>query len=188
MPTRETAHCGDFWEVVRRDLEMVGERLSTGSLLRKLWVDPGFSAVFHYRLGVRMRAFRGVGRFFSKVLWKRIISKNSSYISLSATIGPGLRIPHGVGIVIGDGVKIGSNVTIFQNVTLGSGRLVDDVSYPSLGDGVTIYAGAVVVGGVTLGNGVVVGANAVVVDSFSDNAIVAGAPARRLKVKGVSSQ
>lgn len=184
MHTRDIRAGSMFWSTVRRDLEVVGSELSTMELFRKLWVDPGFSAVFQYRLGARLRRSNWFGRFLAKVLWKRVIFKNGSYLSLLADIGPGFRLPHAVGIIIGDGVRIGSNVTVFQNVTLGSGRSVSNTSYPVLGDNVTVFAGAVIVGGVVLGNGVVVGANAVVINSFSDNSVLVGIPARQVRSEG----
>lgn len=184
MHTRDIRGGSSFWSVVRRDLQVVGSELSAIALLKKLWVDPGFSAVFHYRLGARLRRSNGFGRLLAKMLWKKIIFNNGSYISLLADIGPGFRLPHAVGIVIGDGVRIGSNVTVFQNVTLGSGRPVNNASYPVLGDNVTVFAGAVIVGGVVLGNGVVVGANAVVIHSFHDNSVLVGMPARQVQPEG----
>ncbi|WP_460456608.1 serine acetyltransferase [Arenimonas alkanexedens] len=75
-------------------------------------------------------------------------------ISSGAKVGPGLRLPHPVGIVIGDGVQIGANVTIYQGVTLGSLR----GGYPKIGSDVSIFTGAVVVGGIDVGEGAVIGA------------------------------
>lgn len=70
-------------------------------------------------------------------------------------IGPGLVMPHPTGIVLGGGVSIGGQVRIYQGVTLGanlSGR------YPTIGDQVTIFPGAVVVGGISVGDCAVIGA------------------------------
>jgi serine O-acetyltransferase len=60
-------------------------------------------------------------------------------------------------------------------VTLGSR---DGLGYPTVGDGVTIYPGAVVLGAVHLGDNAVIGANAVVIGDVGSNQIVAGNPAR----------
>lgn len=73
--------------------------------------------------------------------------------------------------------RIGENCTVFQNVTIGySGG-----GKPTIGSNVTIYAGAVVVGGVNVGDNVVIGANAVVVKDVPSNVVVAGVPARVIK-------
>lgn len=54
---------------------------------------------------------------------------------------------------------------------------------PQIGDGVTICAGAVIVGPVTLNDGITVAANAVVSKSFEDKDIVIGGiPAKRISI------
>ena len=78
----------------------------------------------------------------------------------------GIKFPHPVGIVIGDGVRIGKEVRIYQNVTIGllKNTPADDArnDYPTIEDGVIIYAGAVIAGPITIGAGATVGANAVI--------------------------
>ena len=77
----------------------------------------------------------------------------------------GIKYPHPVGIVIGDGVQIGRDVRIYQNVTIGlTENMVGAMSgdYPRLEDGVWVYAGAVIFGGITVGARSIVGANAVI--------------------------
>ncbi|TVP92399.1 sugar O-acetyltransferase [Alkalibacterium sp.] len=51
----------------------------------------------------------------------------------------------------------------------------------SIGDNCWIGANATIIGGVTLGKNVVVAAGSVVTRSFSDNVVLAGAPARVIK-------
>lgn len=92
-----------------------------------------------------------------------------------ASIGPRTVFIHGTGIVIGPGAIIGSDCRIFHNVTLGSR---DGTTYPVVGNGVTLYPGAVILGAVHLGDNSVVGANAVVLNDVGPNQIVAGNPAR----------
>lgn len=96
------------------------------------------------------------------------------------TIGPGLVLPHPQGTVLG-AQKIGANVTIFHQVTLGS--KVADFQYnldqrPNIQDGVTISAGAKVLGPVVLGKGATVGANAVVLEDVPEGRTVVGIPAK----------
>jgi serine O-acetyltransferase len=81
--------------------------------------------------------------------------------------------------VIGPGVIIGSDCRIFHNVTLGSR---DGTTYPVVGNGVTLYPGAVILGAVHLGDNSVVGANAVVLNDVGPNQIVAGNPARLIGI------
>jgi serine acetyltransferase len=82
-------------------------------------------------------------------------------IPASTSVGPGLRLRHGVGIVVNPAVVIGADVMIRQNVTLGN-RLAED-DCPVIEDGVELGAGAVVIGAVTIGRGARIGAGAVVV-------------------------
>ncbi len=101
-------------------------------------------------------------------------------IAVRCPIGPGLFLPHTQGTVIG-AWRVGANATIFQGVTLGA-REVDftytERSRPTLGDGVTVGAGAKVLGGLTLGDGARVGANSVVLADVPPGALAVGAPAR----------
>ena len=54
---------------------------------------------------------------------------------------------------------------------------------PVIGNNVYIAKGSIVMGGITIGNNVTIGANAVVTKPVSDNAIVAGVPAKILRIK-----
>ena len=80
-----------------------------------------------------------------------------------ATLGPGLFIDHATGVVIGETADVGADVTIYQGVTLGGTSLEQGKRHPSVGDRVTIGAGAKVLGPVTIGHDSRIGANAVVV-------------------------
>mgnify|MGYP001545841095 CR=1 FL=1 len=88
------------------------------------------------------------------------------------------KFPHPVGIVIGSGVTLGMNCKIYQNVTLGGKG--DGEEQPVLGDNVTIYANAVIAGGVIIGDNAVVGANSLVLADVPANETVAGIPAKVL--------
>ncbi len=101
-------------------------------------------------------------------------------IAVRCPIGKGLFLPHTQGTVIG-AWSIGENATIFQGVTLGAKEL--DFSYqessrPTVGDGVTIGAGAKVIGGLVLGSDSRVGANAVVLNDVAPGSLVVGIPAK----------
>lgn len=90
--------------------------------------------------------------------------------------------PHGInGIIISPDAVIGANCRIFHQVTIGNDyRDVENV--PTIGDNVTIYPGAKIVGKVKIGNNVEIGANAVVVEDVPDNSVVL-APKAIIKTK-----
>lgn len=101
-------------------------------------------------------------------------------------IGPGLIITHTYGTVLGASA-IGANVTIYHQVTLGATEAdfrFDPATRPVVEDGVTIAAGAKVLGRVTLGAGCTVGANAVVLINVPPGRLAVGVPARLVEQQG----
>ena len=103
------------------------------------------------------------------------------YIHPKCIIGKNVNFPHPVGIVIGENVRIGNNVTIFQNVTIGShGKMGQKKAYPSIGDNVKIFAGAVVIGDISIGSNSIIGANSVVTKDVQPYTTVAGVPAKKI--------
>lgn len=87
-------------------------------------------------------------------------------------------LPHGLkGIVISHYAKFGKKVRIFQNVTIGNDER-DISNAPTIGDHVTIYPGAVIIGKIKVGNNTIIGANAIVVEDIPDGSLVVGQKAR----------
>jgi serine O-acetyltransferase len=96
------------------------------------------------------------------------------------TIGRGLMIAHPVGVGIGYGLTIGDNVTLAGGVTAAA-RYYDrggPQDFPTICDGATIGAHAVLVGKVRIGTNSTVGANSVVVTDVPDDCVAFGVPAR----------
>src|SRR5271165_5129919 len=91
-----------------------------------------------------------------------------------AALSPGLFIDYATGVVIGETADVGADVTIYQGVTLGGTSLERRKRHPTIGDRVTIGAGAKILGAVTVGDDCRVGANAVVVKSVPPNTVVVG--------------
>lgn len=83
----------------------------------------------------------------------------SSDWSGALDIGPGLDIPHPIGICIVTGATVGRDVTLGHNVTLG-GDIENRV--PVLEDRVYIFPGSLIIGGVRIGHDSIVGANCLV--------------------------
>jgi serine O-acetyltransferase len=94
----------------------------------------------------------------------------------AAVLGPGLFIDHAVGVVIGETAEVGADVTIYHGVTLGGTSLERGKRHPTVGDRVTIGAGAKVLGPITIGHDSRIGANAVVVKPVPPDSVVVGVP------------
>lgn len=102
----------------------------------------------------------------------------SVQIPVQTQIGPGLRIPHGIGLVVHGGSRIGANCVLRQAVTLG-GKASGGA--PVLEDGVNVGAGAILIGDITIGTGARIGAGSVVVKDVPAGSVVAGNPARVIR-------
>lgn len=106
-------------------------------------------------------------------------------ISIDKTqkIGGGLNIHHYSCIILTPEAVIGKNLTIYQGVTIGRVHSGARAGVPTIGDNVTLFAGSKVIGNVKIGNNVIVGANSVVTHNIPDNAIVAGIPAKIIRIQ-----
>ena len=136
---------------------------------------PGMHALWLHRFAnaAWRRGFRWVGRFTSHV--GRMLT--GVEIHPGATIGRRVFIDHGMGVVIGETAEVGDDVMMYHGVTLG-GRSMERVKrHPTLGHGVTVGAGAKILGPVYVGDGAQVGANSVVVKDVPAGAIATGVPA-----------
>lgn len=100
----------------------------------------------------------------------------------AAKIGKGLFIDHGSGVVIGETAEIGDNCTIYQGVTLGGTGKECGKRHPTLGDNVTVGAGAKVLGPFRVGSGSKIAAGAVVLKEIPENSTAVGIPARVVRI------
>ncbi|WP_026533528.1 serine O-acetyltransferase EpsC [Arthrobacter sp. H41] len=139
-------------------------------------VYSGLHAIWVHRLTHRMWRKPGL-RFPARVLAQLARTLTGIEIHPAATIGRRFFIDHGMGVVIGGTSEIGDDVMLYQGVTLGGRSLEKIKRHPTIGDRVTIGAGAKVLGPITIGAGSAVGANAVVVKDTPPDSIVTGIPA-----------
>ena len=108
-----------------------------------------------------------------------------------AKLGEGIFIDHGTGVVIGETAVLGDNIRIYQGVTLGAGNFPKDACgmlikgrkrHPTIGNNVTIYSGASVLGDVTIGDNSVIGGNVWLTESLpAGTKITAPVPENRLR-------
>ena len=122
-----------------------------------------------------------------------------SIIREKVTIGEGAVIMMGailnIGAVVGKGTMIdmgavlGGRAMVGDHCHIGAGAVLAGVVEPAsatpviVEDNVVIGANAVVIEGIHVGKNAVVAAGAVVVEDVPDNAVVAGCPARVIKMK-----
>jgi len=162
-------------KTLHRDVQSVFDRdPAARSVLEVLLCYPGLYAVWGYRLShwLWRHRLKLLGRYISQIMrWFTGIE-----IHPGATIGPGLFIDHGMGVVIGETAELGEEVTLYHTVTLGGTNLQKGKRHPTLGDRVTIGAGAKILGPIVIGSDSRVGANAVVVKSVPSNSVVVGVP------------
>lgn len=97
-------------------------------------------------------------------------------LPVKTRVGRRLRIVHGFGLVVNVDSCIGSDVLLRHGVTIGN-KGTGGPS-PTIGDGVEVGAGAVILGGVSVGSRAIVGANSVVLNDVPDGQCVVGNPAR----------
>ena len=94
-----------------------------------------------------------------------------------ATIGRRFFLDHGMGVVIGETAEIGDDVMLYHGVTLGGRSMAKTKRHPTLGDRVTVGAGAKILGPVLIGSDAQIGANSVVVKDVPAGAVATGIPA-----------
>lgn len=108
-------------------------------------------------------------------------------IMMGAVINIGAVI--GEGTMIDMGAVLGGRATVGKNCHIGAGAVLAGVVEPAsavpviIEDDVLVGANAVVIEGVHVGKGAVVAAGAVVISDVPENAVVAGCPARVIKMK-----
>lgn len=131
--------------------------------------SPEYRNLFYNRLG-------GVSLIIS---W--LCPPVNTLFLTTTEIGSGLFIQHGFSTVV-SAKSIGKNCWINQQVTIGFSNATD---CPTLGNNVTVNAGAKVIGNVIVGDNSIIGANAVVVKSVPPNCTVVGIPAYIVKRNGI---
>jgi len=150
---------------------------------------PGMHAIWlHRRVSNPLWrwGFKWLARFISN------IGRALTGVELhpGAKLGRRVFFDHAIGIVIGETAEIGDDCTLYHGVTLGGVSWDKGKRHPTLGAGVTVGAGAKILGPFTVGAGAKIGSNSVVVRAVPPGATVVGIPARIVEgvEEGVAGQ
>lgn len=171
----------DIWQ----DVKAVEARdPAARNALEVLLLYQGIHAVIWHRLA---------HWFYKRRLYfaARLISQAARFftqieIHPGAVLGKGVLIDHGGGVVIGETAVVGDYCTIYQGVTLGGVGAERGKRHPTLGNYVTVGAGAKILGSFEVGDHCTIAANAVLLKPLEDNITAAGVPARVVKKDGVA--
>ena len=143
----------------------------------------GFWAGATYRFGHWADSRRpGLVRLASLGAYK-VLAAPFRYVSAvtlpaKTVIGPGLALHHPHSIVVSGRTVIGDDCSIYHEVTIGGGGTKPGL--PRIGNNVSIYAGARILGGVTIGDNVEIGANAVVTFDVPSDTVVPSPQSRAI--------
>lgn len=121
------------------------------------------------------------------IIREQVSIGSRAVIMMGAVINIGAVI--GEGTMIDMGAVLGGRATVGKNCHIGAGAVLAGVIEPAsatpviIEDNVLVGANAVVIEGVHVGKGSVVAAGAIVIEDVPENVVVAGCPARIIKVK-----
>jgi serine O-acetyltransferase len=118
-----------------------------------------------------------------RVIHRLIFLLFNSAIPPAAELGEGTWFGYGgMGVVIHKDARLGRRVFVSPQVTVGGRSGHREV--PVIEDDVYIGSGAKVLGPIRIGRGATIGANAVVLADVPAGAVVAGVPARVIRIGG----
>ncbi len=121
------------------------------------------------------------------IIREKVEIGEGAVIMMGAVINIGAMV--GRGTMIDMGAVLGGRAIVGEHCHIGAGAVLAGVVEPAsatpvvIEDGVMIGANAVVIEGVRVGRNAVVAAGAVVIEDVPENAVVAGSPARVVKMK-----
>ena len=166
-----------MFKLLREDLKTIfAKDPAARSAIEVLFCYPGLHAIWNHRVA------HFLWRHHMRLLG-RLMSHSARFVT-GIEIHPGARIgrrffiDHGMGVVIGETSEIGDDVLLYQGVVLGGTTHEKKKRHPTLGNGVVVGAGAILLGDIVIGDESRIGAGSVVVTSLEPRSTVVGIPAR----------
>jgi len=174
-----------LFQLIGEDIACVFDRdPAARNRLEVLTTYPGVHAVINHRIAHLL--WRANWHYPARLL--AFFSRMFSGIEIhpGATVGRRFFIDHGHGVVIGETAEIGNDVTLYHGVTLGGTSWSRGKRHPTLGDGVIVGGGAMILGPITIGAHAKVGANSVVIADVPERRTVVGIPGRVVRTQGTA--
>ena len=157
-----------FIAYIREDLKTALEKDPAARNKFEIFLTyPGVHAVWNYRIAHWL--WRHRIKLLAKVFSNRARRRTGIEIHPAAKIGRRFFIDHGIGVVIGETAEIGDDVMLYHNVTLGARRFATGKRHPTIGNRVTIGAGAKILGPVKIADDARISYNSVILDDVSKN-------------------
>lgn len=169
-----------MFEDLKADLRRNLQDYEPMSALRRLGLILTLNSV-HALVLIRLQFWCARHRLPTLAVSKLLFWFFKIEINKTARIGPGLRLPHPMGILIAPNVSVGRHCDLYADVRLILSH--GNVQGPQIGDHAFLGDGAKVVGRVKVGDWAEVGAGAVVTRDVPSQGVVAGVPARLLRLK-----
>ena len=167
-------------KTIVEDIKTIKEKdVAARNIFEVIFLYQGFHVLLAHRIAHKLRHWKipfiprmlsQIARFFTGI-----------EIHPGATIGKRFFIDHGMGVVIGETTIIGDDVLIYQGVTLGGTGKEEGKRHPTIGNFVTIGAGAKVLGNIEIKDYSTIGAGSVVIDNVPEHCTVVGIPGRIVK-------
>ena len=165
-----------------KNKEVINQDLSRWSTSKKINKNK-LASLLHFL--VYSKDFRTIFYFRIKHTLKHVLKlycqgEKNFTIDINTQLGGGILTGHPYCTIL-NAESIGENFYVNHLVTIGEVH----GKRPTIGNNVSIYTGAIVIGDIKIGDNVIIGAGAVVVKDVPNNCVVVGNPARIIKKNGI---
>ena len=172
----------NWLNTIVEDINTIKEKdVAARNVFEVIFLYQGFHVLLAHRVAHKLRTW-GIP-FIPRLISQVARFLTGIEIHPGATIGKRFFIDHGAGVVIGETTIIKDDVLLYQGVTLGGTGKDTGKRHPTIGNFVTVGAGAKVLGNIEIGDYSSIGAGSVVIDNVPEHCTVVGIPGRIVKQK-----